>query len=422
VTIRAPHGRPSTAVPTGFEPATSALTGRRALRCSTGPGRPIVPYRARAGWPRGAGAVAGGPSSASRARRRDELVGLRRSDVDLDRRTVRTSGRRPITSGTTRSSPGRPGPPRACPPWQCDRRSSRARPLPRAAGLPAPGGVAAHRTRRQPATGSTRSTGQTAARKAVGIAPPPAGTTPARPATPSRPPRTLAPGSSWRARVTPARGRRSATNPPPRRGPAIAAALSGLAGPSRVSGTGRLGQVRVTCGPHEAPAPQRRASASDVAERPNGIRTRAAALKGRPKGSRDQVREAETPPGPGPSRPIAIAAPGAARPRTRSDRREGSRQAFREYPQRDSNPCRRLERAVSWAARRWGPDGATRRQPALARSAYRAPGCRSGAAGSRLPGRRSRCPGSAPTLPGPRSSRARRAQPGAGAGPLRSAG
>ena len=24
-------------------------------------------------------------------------------------------------------------------------------------------------------------------------------------------------------------------------------------------------------------------------------------------------------------------------------------------PQRDSNPCRRLERAVSWAARRWGP-------------------------------------------------------------------
>ena len=26
-------------------------------------------------------------------------------------------------------------------------------------------------------------------------------------------------------------------------------------------------------------------------------------------------------------------------------------------PQRDSNPCRRLERAVSWASRRWGPVG-----------------------------------------------------------------
>ena len=25
------------------------------------------------------------------------------------------------------------------------------------------------------------------------------------------------------------------------------------------------------------------------------------------------------------------------------------------YPQGDSNPCRRRERAVSWASRRWGP-------------------------------------------------------------------
>ena len=29
--------------------------------------------------------------------------------------------------------------------------------------------------------------------------------------------------------------------------------------------------------------------------------------------------------------------------------------AFTAYPQRDSNPCYRRERAGSWAARRWGP-------------------------------------------------------------------
>ena len=30
--------------------------------------------------------------------------------------------------------------------------------------------------------------------------------------------------------------------------------------------------------------------------------------------------------------------------------------AFTAYPQRDSNPCYRRERAGSWAARRWGPE------------------------------------------------------------------
>ena len=37
--------------------------------------------------------------------------------------------------------------------------------------------------------------------------------------------------------------------------------------------------------------------------------------------------------------------------------------AFREYPQRDSNPCRHLERVVSWATRRWGPGRRSRRAP-----------------------------------------------------------
>ena len=32
--------------------------------------------------------------------------------------------------------------------------------------------------------------------------------------------------------------------------------------------------------------------------------------------------------------------------------------AFSSYPQRDSNPCYRRERAGSWAARRWGPGNA----------------------------------------------------------------
>ena len=37
--------------------------------------------------------------------------------------------------------------------------------------------------------------------------------------------------------------------------------------------------------------------------------------------------------------------------------------AFREYPQRDSNPCRHLERVVSWATRRWGPGRRSRWAP-----------------------------------------------------------
>src|SRR5674476_1038540 len=32
--------------------------------------------------------------------------------------------------------------------------------------------------------------------------------------------------------------------------------------------------------------------------------------------------------------------------------------AISSYPQRDSNPCYRRERAGSWAARRWGPGSA----------------------------------------------------------------
>src|SRR5699024_4791245 len=42
-----------------------------------------------------------------------------------------------------------------------------------------------------------------------------------------------------------------------------------------------------------------------------------------------------------------------------------------EYPQRDSNPCRRRERPVSWAARRWGPG-----QRSARRRAYRCAGSR----------------------------------------------
>src|SRR5674476_1455990 len=46
--------------------------------------------------------------------------------------------------------------------------------------------------------------------------------------------------------------------------------------------------------------------------------------------------------------------------------------AFTAYPQRDSNPCYRRERAGSWAARRWGPGSfvlnrTPRRQRAAAR-------------------------------------------------------
>ena len=36
---------------------------------------------------------------------------------------------------------------------------------------------------------------------------------------------------------------------------------------------------------------------------------------------------------------------------------------LRQYPQRDSNPCRHLERVVSWATRRWGPGRRSRRAP-----------------------------------------------------------
>ena len=67
------------------------------------------------------------------------------------------------------------------------------------------------------------------------------------------------------------------------------------------------------------------------------------------------------------------AAPAHGRRRPPPGRMRGFRDA--PCPQRDSNPCRRLERAVSWAARRWGParPGGAKRGPGVARAPRRAP-------------------------------------------------
>src|SRR5215831_6764961 len=40
----------------------------------------------------------------------------------------------------------------------------------------------------------------------------------------------------------------------------------------------------------------------------------------------------------------------------------------KEWPQRDSNPCFSLERAVSWASRRWGRPSATSRAEGVTRA------------------------------------------------------
>jgi len=87
------------------------------------------------------------------------------------------------------------------------------------------------------------------------------------------------------------------------------------------------------------------------------------------------------------------------------------------HPQRDSNPCYRLERAASWAAGRWGPGiGAPARAPAIGeatrtlgptgRRTRRTAHWRHPApAGHRWPGPRRRRSGSPPTRAGGRSGR-----------------